>query len=296
VSAMVYNRQLEAFITVAEAGSFSNAAKALFVSQSALTQQINLLERAVGFKLFERSNRGVNLTKAGESFYRDILQIVRLSSEALERSRSIAGVGKKVLRIGCTTNPISPVLFKACPRFQQLFPQVEQRFVEFTIKSPEENILSGIYDVIECMLPSKEGMLSGICYRPIVEDRCFCIVLPGHPLEGKTELDLSDLFGMTLCLPISGSCADADVIRNMILKEKYPIRMVEEDYDGSLLLRTSLDKRVVLASGGFAATFSDYLVPLKSPVKPVIALAYAEDCDPVVENFVDLAEQLFRKF
>lgn len=292
---MVYNRQLEAFIAVAEAGSFSNAAKLLFVSQSALTQQINLLERTIGFKLFERSNRGVSLTPAGECFYRDILQIVKLSSEALERSRSIAGVGKKVLRIGCMSNPMSPLLFRVCPAFQKMFPDVEQRFVEFSMKSPVENLLNGIYDIIELVMPCPEAREAGVVYKKLVEDKQYCIILPGHPLEGRSSLKLPDLFGYTICLPLAGTCKDTDALRTLILTQNYPIQIVEEEYDGTLLLRAALDKRLAIASGSFARSFSQYLVPLESGIASELCIAYRQGADQVVQKFVEVAALVFKQ-
>jgi len=66
----MYNKHLETFLKVASMGSFSAAAENLFISPSAVIQQMNALESELGVKLFERSRRGVGLTKAGE-----ILQI-----------------------------------------------------------------------------------------------------------------------------------------------------------------------------------------------------------------------------
>ena len=62
------DRHLDAFWMVAEKGSFLGAAKALYISQPALTKQINRLEEQVGFRLFKRSNKGAVLTQAGERF------------------------------------------------------------------------------------------------------------------------------------------------------------------------------------------------------------------------------------
>ncbi len=67
----MYNRHLDSFIIIAESGSFSSAAEKLFVSRTALIQQINLLEKDLGFQLFDRHNKGVSLTPAGKYFYQE---------------------------------------------------------------------------------------------------------------------------------------------------------------------------------------------------------------------------------
>lgn len=72
--------QLQSFLAVAEKQSFTAAADALYISQSALSQQIRQLEHQLGFQLFDRSTRQVTLTEAGRSFYRNAQQ---LSHQAL---------------------------------------------------------------------------------------------------------------------------------------------------------------------------------------------------------------------
>ena len=74
----MYNHQLDAFIKVADLGSFGKAAESMYISSPAIIQQINLLERHCGFKLFNRSNRGVKLTPAGQSLYEDAKTLIRL--------------------------------------------------------------------------------------------------------------------------------------------------------------------------------------------------------------------------
>lgn len=55
----MYNRQLETFLRVADAGSFNKAAEESFITPTAVIKQMNLLERSLGVKLFERTHRGL---------------------------------------------------------------------------------------------------------------------------------------------------------------------------------------------------------------------------------------------
>ena len=63
----MHNPQLETFLRVADAGSFNRAAEESFITPAAVIKQINLLEENLGVKLFDRSHRGLTLTKAGRS-------------------------------------------------------------------------------------------------------------------------------------------------------------------------------------------------------------------------------------
>lgn len=79
-------RQLKYFQSVVRLNSFSEAAEENFISQSAISQQIQSLERELGFKLIERKNRSFTLTPAGDYFYRKSLVLTadyeRMCSEA----------------------------------------------------------------------------------------------------------------------------------------------------------------------------------------------------------------------
>ena len=64
---MMYNPQLDTFICVVEAGSFSKVAEELYISAPAVIKQINSLENSLNLQLFERTHRGLIITEAGKS-------------------------------------------------------------------------------------------------------------------------------------------------------------------------------------------------------------------------------------
>lgn len=76
---MMYNPQLDTFICVVEAGSFSKAADKLYISPPAVIKQINSLEKNLGVQLFARTHRGLVVTAAGESLYQDAKYMVNYS-------------------------------------------------------------------------------------------------------------------------------------------------------------------------------------------------------------------------
>lgn len=76
---MMYNPQLDTFICVVEAGSFSKAADKLYISPPPVIKQINSLENNLGVQLFARTHRGLVVTAAGESLYQDAKYMVNYS-------------------------------------------------------------------------------------------------------------------------------------------------------------------------------------------------------------------------
>ena len=87
----MYSRQLETFLQVAQLGSFSKAARALYITPSAVIQQVNRLEQDLGAVLLLRSPHGVALTSAGKLVLEEGLEIVRRSKKLRARLASLPG-------------------------------------------------------------------------------------------------------------------------------------------------------------------------------------------------------------
>ena len=110
---------LESFITVANCGSISKAAKKLYISPQALSQQIELVEREYGHSFFERSTRGVTLTEAGRVFYAFAKQVLAEQWGVKEMLSRLAADRAGVVRIGSVAGPPSNLAMSAMYRFFQ---------------------------------------------------------------------------------------------------------------------------------------------------------------------------------
>ena len=75
----------ESFLTTAEHKSITSAAKKLYITPTALMQQINLFEEELGFKVFFRSPKGVSLTQAGKLLYEGCLELKHESNALFQR-------------------------------------------------------------------------------------------------------------------------------------------------------------------------------------------------------------------
>ncbi len=93
--------QITYFLSVAEHGNITAAAKSLYISQPALSKQITLLEQEIGLPLFERQARGVALTQAGMQFQKDLQNILRELENAKKNAVLAGRAQKPLLNIGC---------------------------------------------------------------------------------------------------------------------------------------------------------------------------------------------------
>ena len=106
----MFDGRFETFIKVAECGSFTKAAEDLYITPTAVMKQINALEKQLGAILFDRTNHGLCLTKAGESFLQDARYILEYFERAERKAREIHdGENRRSIRIG--TSVMTPAKF-----------------------------------------------------------------------------------------------------------------------------------------------------------------------------------------
>src|SRR2546430_6468779 len=116
-------RQLQYFVAVAEEASFTRAAGRVHVAQPAISQQVAQLERELGEKLFDRSERHVRLTPAGEAFLPHAQAALDATTEGRDAVMSLRGELAGLLAIGTIPSP-PPWLIGQLAQFQRRHPRV----------------------------------------------------------------------------------------------------------------------------------------------------------------------------
>ena len=154
----MYNPQLETFIRVADAGSFNKAAEQAYITPTAVLKQINLLEADLGVQLFERTHRGLSLTKAGSSLYKDTKYIIQYCKDSVVRAKNAMQENADIIRIG--TSPMTPaqVLVELWPQIHALCPEIKFQLVPFenTPENAREIFLEAIKVAIFAYMESVE--------------------------------------------------------------------------------------------------------------------------------------------
>ena len=140
-------REFEYILSVIRNRSFSAAAAELHISQPALSKYVASLERRLGLKLLERTNKGLVPTYAGERCYACALEV----SERMERWRAemegIAAMQKNRLRVGVIRNDRQYFLPQNIERFRERYPDIELNITQQLSKDIESGILNGRLDI-----------------------------------------------------------------------------------------------------------------------------------------------------
>lgn len=207
-------RQLRYFLAIANAKSYSAAAKNLYVTQPTLTWNIQKLEEELDTRLFYQTTRGIELTESGEVLLEQGEAILLDIDEMLEHIKAKGENQKKTLKVGITA------LFVI---------QYMQEIVHYISSNPdiEVTFIQHGSVVLQRMLANKEidiGLLSFPIYEPSIEieklrtsnaNYTISVVMPPeHPLASKKSIKIPDLEGYEI------SSFTKDYVMGKILYER----------------------------------------------------------------------------
>ena len=226
---MMYNPQLDTFLKVADVGSFNKAAAELYISPPAVSSKSSSLN----LRLFERTPRGLKLTKAGESLYADVKYIISYCHASVERAGQAPQEQPSVIRVG--TSPMTPgqILIDMWQKIHEIEPDMKIQLVPFE-NTPENakeilnhlgqniDIVAGVYDEKSLKLWKCVGMF-------LSDEPVRCAVSVYHRLAQKEKLQITDLYGETFMMIHRGWNENTDCLRSDLIQNHPEIRI--EDFD-----------------------------------------------------------------
>lgn len=253
----MYNPQLDTFLRVADAGSFNKAAEEMYITPTAVIKQINLLEGALDVKLFERTHRGLTLTKAGKSLYQDAKYIITYCEESVIRAKNAMQSDVNVIRIGTSTMTPAQLLVGLWSKIQVYCPNLKFELIPFE-NTPENareilgnlgkniDVVGGIFD--EAMLSLRKCSGLELSREPFC-----CAVSIHHRLAVKDKLSVEDLYGENLLLMKRNWSSYVDRLRDDIWKNHDQINIIDFDfYNMSIFNRCENSDDILLAISGWA--------------------------------------------
>ena len=224
------DRQLMGFLTIVEKKSFTAAAEAMYISQSALSQQIRHLERQLGFALFDRSTRQPTLTEAGRSFYERAREIQHLYDRAVAEGKQIQHLSQqhiKRLVIGCLDEQFiliwQDLLTTALPLAQSYAPCPVRYYSKESLYAA---LLRGEVQ-IAALLENEDIRRFGLDFLPFAQVTELCMPA-GLPLApellahwAKHKVHAEDLLGMQVAFHnLPGSSVYEDALRAHLQKSQ----------------------------------------------------------------------------
>lgn len=184
------NDSIRVFLTVVEKKSFSKAAKALFLTQPAVSFQIQMLEEYYGTRLFDRVSRNIILTEAGHLLLKYANEMSRLQAELEKEMQDLTGSIKGKLKIGASTTIgeyIAPYILGA---FKKMYPEVELSLEV----SNSEDIEAAIHDTaLDIGLVEGPPIGKDLESLPFLQDQLVLITSKDHPWSNLDSISVFEL-------------------------------------------------------------------------------------------------------
>jgi len=185
----MHTQQLESFIKVAQYGSFSQAANAMYITPSAIIQQINNLERSLQVSLFYRTKKGVTLTPAGEFLLHE-------SQELIEKTRRIESGLARYRSEEHNSLCVGTSLLHKCRLFEKLWKAFKEMHPDCRV-SMKPLTFKGDMDLVESVQDGQSWQ-KRMEFLPLIESPLVCAVPLDHPLAQKELLSIDDLRSTSL--------------------------------------------------------------------------------------------------
>lgn len=192
-------KPLRAFCQTVRLGSVSRAAEALFVSQPAITLQLQALERDLGVTLFERSGRRLTPSREGQLLF-DLAQPLVEGLDGLEAvfREKVGGLDAGELNIAANSSTILYLLPRIVEHFRSQHPDIRLT-LHNAITADGTDLLRS--DAVDLAVGSMVDVPADLSYAPVYRFEPLLITPPDHPLAEKPKLSLEDISSYGLILP-----------------------------------------------------------------------------------------------
>jgi DNA-binding transcriptional LysR family regulator len=216
------SRQLRAFSILARTGSFTQTAKQLHLSQSAISHSMKALEQEIGCRLLDKLGKTVVLTQAGEQLLMHAQKILLEMETARAQLGRLGKWGSSRLRIGASTTACQHVLPGVLREFKESFPQCAISIEPGDTPEMITALRDHRIDLAVNLEPRREESLE---FRPLFTDELQFIVSPLHPWAQQGRVPRDEI-----------------ARQNYILygKTSYTFRMVEEYFRQERIVLHSL--------------------------------------------------------
>lgn len=282
-------QQLYYFRKLAEVQHYTEAAKALYITQPSLSDSIASLEHELSVSLFQKKGRGIQLTKYGQEFYEYVNQALGILEHGIaavrEKSDSVTGT----IDIGCIPTLLGDFLPNALDLYHEKCPQVSFNIFHEKSIPVAEGVSAGTYDIGLCsMVENKDDLV----FVPITYQELVVIVRNDHPLAVHDSIELTALKGYMLStyrdtIPIGKTISK-------ILKEKGVEAAYSYDDEISIAGRINhSSKTAIVADTPFLKQFDNlkkiHLTDVPKDTR-MLYLVYSK------KNFITAAVEAFANF
>lgn len=280
---------LRSFIQSADKGSFTKAAESSFISTAALVQQINLMEKELGFLVFERSKKGIKLTPAGEEFYNSTKHILECYDKAVKRGCEMQHQYNVVIKIAYQPNEFPNKWLKSIASYKKENVGVDIIMYPVRFSNQIQVINRGLADMCIIAEPREELLTDSEHYK-IFDDVCAFCMRGDNKLASKKCITLNDLKNETITYAkYSYMKSKFEDTLKQHCKELY---LVSEEYDLSIKLKAYSDNAIFVVHSAWGDSYGDIHKVVKSDIPAGgVDVVYRKEKEKEVNRIIDYLKE-----
>ncbi|MEO0342539.1 MAG: LysR family transcriptional regulator [Pseudomonadota bacterium] len=290
--------EMESFVAVVETGGFTDAARRLRLSKSAVSKQISALEDRLGARLLDRTTRNVQATEIGLSYYQEAVRVLKIASDADVMVASMQSSPQGRLRVTAPMDLGQTLIAPMATEFLRAFPDI---CVDLVLENRIVDLLADKYDLAIRIGPLPD---SGLMARKLSSFRMVLVAAPaylsakGHPNTVK-EIEAFDLLHFSNNQ--TGTVWAIDDGSGTV-----PIRALNSPLtinDGMSLLRAAIDGvgiaylPDIMVGGAIASGQLEQLFPAITPEERTVSAVYPSGpfIQPKLRSFLDFLIDAFKR-
>ncbi|MNH53005.1 HTH-type transcriptional regulator BenM [compost metagenome] len=296
---MLTLKQFQYFIKIVEEGSFTAASEKLFIAQSALSRQIKLLEEEINFQLFDRTDKKVKLTAAGEVFYKKIKDNMLYLNEIIDLSKSVSEGKNRQIKIAHSS---SIVMDHKKVQILKEISLAKQINFEVNTLSSEQQILALMNGEIDIgfIRPPVRHTLDDINVLKLYDEPLMVALHVDHAkFANKQEIQVKDLKDeYFVSTPHSKRGGLSYLVSNLCLAAGFTPQKA------SIQSRKVSQLQLVAANLGVSIVPEEFqqilpanvkLLPLADPLLfSEVVLVYRKENDEIIQHCAELIHQMFQ--
>lgn len=290
--------QLKYFVAVAEHRSFSKAAEQYYLSQTAITQQVQKLEQTMQTQLIDRKSRPISLTPMGKIFLTEAKDILARMETALQRTREATAGLVGTLRVGYTIGYEQSSLASLLRNFRHRYPNVLVTCHSRDTDALAAGLINGEFDIIFTWDSSNICQEPQIQVKPQDKVRLVVALYGSHPLARRPGLTRADLRGETILFMSPSSTGDSigdDHFLSLYQKAGYtPNILIRSSDVDSILMMVAIEEGISILPASCVRRLgeSDNLVfiPLlgEDETEDILAVWRRDNLSPSLGQFLEL--------
>ncbi|GAA5521878.1 LysR substrate-binding domain-containing protein [Aliifodinibius salicampi] len=236
-------RQFKYLLSIAKEGTLTAAADKLYISQSAISQQVKSMEEELGVQLFDRSGQRLRFTEAGKLLHQRAQRIVKEVDGVKKAIDELEELYRGTLTIGVVQTVNAYLMPRVVSFFSSQFPDIQLKIQELAAPEIEHKVQNHELDVGISFNPTVERSLT---FDALFEEDLLLIVNPNHEFAEKAWMNVNSLDQQKLILLPEGYCTRR-IWEDCVLETKIsPEVQIEMNTINSLL--AALEKNITVGT------------------------------------------------